>query len=144
MPEVTDEAVEKALTEYYSRAGFAPANFKSVLHADMRRVLEQFAASAPAVSGEWVMVPREPTQAMIDAGYYPCVQHRGAKSVWGEMIAAAPAPSAVEEAVEAEREANAKIADDTIWLRDDEATEYGKGSNKAARAIAAAIRARKP
>lgn len=32
---------------------------------------------------------REPTQAMIDAGYYPAVQNRGAKSVWPVMIDAA-------------------------------------------------------
>lgn len=39
----------------------------------------------------WKMVPISPTQDMLDAGYYPAVQRRGAKSVWAEMLAASPA-----------------------------------------------------
>lgn len=46
----------------------------------------------PALPADWVAVPREPTQAMLDAGYYPAVQNRGCKSVWGTMLAALPPP----------------------------------------------------
>ena len=52
------------------------------------------AVPAEAQPGEWVLVPREPTQAMLDAGHWPCVQGRGAKSVWATMLAAAPQPPA--------------------------------------------------
>ncbi|MDF0506531.1 hypothetical protein POK33_37900 [Burkholderia cenocepacia] len=55
------------------------------------------AAASPAAElkprkAGYVLVPVEPTQAMLDRGYWPCVQGRGAKSVWGEMLRAIPAP----------------------------------------------------
>lgn len=37
----------------------------------------------------FVVVPVIPTQAMLDAGYYPAVQRRGAKSTWQVMLSAA-------------------------------------------------------
>ncbi len=49
----------------------------------------------------FVEVPREATQVMLDAGYYPATQRRGAKSVWQCMLAAAqnePVPSPSEKA----------------------------------------------
>ncbi|WP_264858167.1 hypothetical protein [Burkholderia cenocepacia] len=48
------------------------------------------AAAVPRKAG-YVLVPVEPTQAMLDRGYWPCTQGRGAKSVWGEMLRAIPA-----------------------------------------------------
>ena len=39
---------------------------------------------------EYVIVPVEPTQEMLDAGYYPASQGRGCESVWQSMIKAAP------------------------------------------------------
>lgn len=42
----------------------------------------------------WTLAPVKPTQRMLDAGYCPAVQRRGAKSVWGEMLSAAPEPPA--------------------------------------------------
>lgn len=38
----------------------------------------------------FVEVPVEPTREMIEAGFYPATQKRGAKSVWGCMLAARP------------------------------------------------------
>ena len=38
----------------------------------------------------FVEVPVEPTPEMIEAGFYPATQKRGAKSVWGCMLAARP------------------------------------------------------
>jgi len=36
------------------------------------------------------VVPADAAQNMLDAGYWPCTQNRGAKSVWREMVDAAP------------------------------------------------------
>ncbi|WP_338340153.1 hypothetical protein [Burkholderia vietnamiensis] len=57
---------------------------------------DRAAALAPAAEPvprktAYVLVPVEPTQAMLDRGYWPCTQGRGAKSVWGEMLRAIPA-----------------------------------------------------
>lgn len=49
------------------------------------------AAEPVAIPAGYVLVPVEPTQAMLDRGYWPCTQGRGAKSVWGEMLRAIPA-----------------------------------------------------
>ncbi|MGX9392519.1 hypothetical protein ACWX0O_16520 [Nitrobacteraceae bacterium UC4449_H16] len=58
-------------------------NWKKIATAAITTYLAQ------AGKAGWVMVPVEATQAMIDAGYYPAVQKRGAKSVWQCMLAAA-------------------------------------------------------
>lgn len=42
---------------------------------------------------EWKLVPVEPTQAMLDAAWNPA---RGAKSMWHDMLSAAPEPSEAE------------------------------------------------
>ena len=155
---VTDEAVEKAartIVDYFSDHHAMP------LQRDLglaRRVLEQFAASAPvdagccdgcgstktiaelkaggfisccperkmlsakewrdralasapvAPQGEWVMVPREPTEAMLDwiAGtefrHLSPAKQKGERRAYDKMLAAAPSPPPVD-AVMAEREA---------------------------------------
>lgn len=48
----------------------------------------------------WKIVGPEPSQKMLDAGYYPAVQRRGAKSVYSEMLAASPS---VDELLEGEK-----------------------------------------
>ena len=92
---VTDEAVERALKTWFDDE-YPPSTLadKEWL-SDMRRVLEQFAASAPvAPQGEWVMVPREPTEAMVKAGD-ALVDGPMAPScirVFRAMLAASPPP----------------------------------------------------
>jgi hypothetical protein len=97
--QVTDEAVEKALETLLDLSK------PSDLRLSLRRVLEEFAASAPAVSGEWVMVPESfvtavsefladwekgdfslSTLAALDA--QAIVE---AKEKWAERLASAPA-----------------------------------------------------
>ncbi|WP_231130884.1 hypothetical protein [Burkholderia vietnamiensis] len=57
---------------------------------DRAAALAPAAEPVPRKTG-YVLVPVEPTQAMLDRGYWPCTQGRGAKSVWGEMLRAIPA-----------------------------------------------------
>ena len=47
-----------------------------------------FVQNEAGIRDGYVLVPIVPTQEMLDAGYWPCVQRRGAKSVWAAMIAA--------------------------------------------------------
>jgi hypothetical protein len=71
------------------------------IRATIGRSLERRASVQQAGGGEvgegWVAVPREPTEAMLDAGV---LDHRGevsfdeATAVWVAMIAAAPSPPA--------------------------------------------------
>lgn len=77
-------------------------------------------------SSDWVMVPRVPTQAMIDAGKiaydYTYGGHRNAKRIYAAMLAAAPAPAMLN-GVEAGIEVAAK------WVearRDAFCEEYGR------------------
>jgi hypothetical protein len=48
---------------------------------------------------EWVLVPREPTEAMVNRGRI-CTE-RTARGIWAQMISAAPPAPASDEAVEA-------------------------------------------
>lgn len=55
-------------------------------YARLARAIE--AALAAASQGEWVMVPREPTEAMCKAGWTP--EDPTPFGIWALMIAAAP------------------------------------------------------
>ncbi len=46
-------------------------------------------AALPAQTGEWQLVPVEPTEAMIRAGWHS-VLYNNAAGVWRDMLAAAP------------------------------------------------------
>lgn len=62
--------------------------------AEQRRTTpRQPAARADGVTDGMVLVPREPTEAMADAGYAESAAHRGSIAVrrcWNAMLAAAP------------------------------------------------------
>lgn len=60
-------------------------------HSDTRGNADLIEAARLLRTPVSASLPREPTQAMLDAGYLAIEQGRGAKSVWLEMAARAPA-----------------------------------------------------
>ena len=68
-------------------------NFLDALTGLMRAAIQAALAAAP--QGEWVMVPREPTEAMCKAGWTP--EDPTPAGIWALMIyAAPPAPAATQ------------------------------------------------
>lgn len=89
--------VEKRLCAILGRKWSAAGISIESLLAEVARRL---AARAEPQAGEWVLVPREPTQAMLDANgesAFPAGKEwleRDARSTWAAMLAAAPTPPA--------------------------------------------------
>ena len=66
--------------------------------------------------GEWVMVPREPTDAMTTSAYYEAdVSTEVAAKAWAAMLAAAPQPQASAEDVRRVDEAVAEDLCEESW-----------------------------
>jgi hypothetical protein len=87
-----------------------------------------------AQSGDWVMVPRELTQAMIDAGYLAIEQGRGIKSVWYCALAAAPQPPADSAGAFVD---SIDLANAAEWARQvSEQSSVPRGIRKAAEGVA--------
>lgn len=117
-------------------------SFARALLATAPRAAEQAPVDAATQAGTappgWKLVPVEPTQAMLDRGYWPCTQGRGAKSVWAEMLRAVSAPQAPV--------ADAARDEPLGWVTDGKATytleaAAARGKTYQARAYAAASKA---
>ncbi|MBO9624119.1 MAG: hypothetical protein J7500_15535 [Sphingomonas sp.] len=83
--------IAKIDAEIQRITGWHPS--KEIL-AECRAILA-LAASDQSVAGGWVLVPREPTEAMIEAYFDRCrdlgfTAHITAAAAWSAMIAAAP------------------------------------------------------
>ncbi|MGU2419442.1 AAA family ATPase [Burkholderia cenocepacia] len=83
---ISDAQKQQAL-----RDGGASASSVQPFHIALGKISAAQAAEPVPRKAGYVLVPVEPTQAMLDRGYWPCTQGRGAKSVWGEMLRAIPA-----------------------------------------------------
>ena len=55
----------------------------------IRRLADECQPDYEAMARAAIEAMQHPTQSMLDSGFYPAVQRRGAKSVWQEMILAA-------------------------------------------------------